>query len=464
MLRAVGVMSGEPVWLPSPDQPMAAARAIADQNYSTGDGILLLRHWRGGWWRWRTTHWTEIEHRAVRAELYATTENAVYPVKDRFEPWDPNRRKIADLAEALAAITYLDDAAAQPQWLVDPPIPPGAIVACRNGLLHVESRILHEHTPHWFGQTAVPFDYDPMAPDPARWLKFLDDLWPDDGESIAALQEFTGYVLSGHTHLQKILLLIGPTRAGKGAIVRILAALVGRGNMTAPTPSSLGGEFGLAPLIGKPLPAISDARLDGRGANVVVERLLTISGEDAITVNRKYRDQWTGTLPTRFVILSNELPHFGDASAAIVGRFIPLMLTRSWLGREDHDLEPAMHAELPGILNWCLDGLARLSLSGGVFTRPAATDEVLLTLANLASPVGAFVRDCCERAPLHAVPADRLYKAWKAWADDNGHKAGTAQVFGRNLRAVIPELRVERPREGEQRHRRYRGVTLRGEY
>ena len=50
-----------------------------------------------------------------------------------------------------------------------------------------------------------------------------------------------------------MLLLIGPTRAGKGVIARVLKALVGRGNYAGPTLASLGTNFGLSPLIGKPL-------------------------------------------------------------------------------------------------------------------------------------------------------------------------------------------------------------------
>src|SRR6185436_21188349 len=68
------------------------------------------------------------------------------------------------------------------------------------------------------------------------------------------------------------------------------------------------------------------------------ERLLSISGEDTLTVNRKYRDQWTGKLPSRLHVISNELPRLGDASTAVVGRIILLLLTRSWLGKEDHEL------------------------------------------------------------------------------------------------------------------------------
>jgi putative DNA primase/helicase len=82
---------------------------------------------------------------------------------------------------------------------------------------------------------SVPFPYDPEAPSPKRWLAFLKELWADDQDSIATLQEFFGYVLSGRTDLHKILLLIGPARSGKGTIARILSALMGNGNVTGPT-------------------------------------------------------------------------------------------------------------------------------------------------------------------------------------------------------------------------------------
>ena len=199
---------------------------------------------------------------------------------------------------------------------------------------------LLDHTPAFFNATSVPFDYDPTAGPPTRWLSFLGELWPDDRESAAALQEWFGYVISGRLDLHKILLLVGPTRAGKGVTARILGALVGDENVAGPTLSSLNGDFGLAPLLGKTLAVVSDARLNGRNASVVVERLLSISGEDTLTVNRKYREQWTGKLPTRLMVCSNELPQLGDASMAIAGRFVPLLLTRSWLGKEDHELEP----------------------------------------------------------------------------------------------------------------------------
>ena len=128
-----------------------------------------------------------------------------------------------------------------------------------------------------------------------------------------------------------------------------------------------------------------------------MERLLSISGEDTLTVNRKYRDQWNGKLPSRLHVISNELPKLGDASTAIVGRIVLLLLSRSWLNREDRTLEPALLRELPGILNWALDGLMRLTIvNENAFTRLPSGDEAIIEMRDLASPVAAFVREKCE--------------------------------------------------------------------
>jgi putative DNA primase/helicase len=396
----------------------------------------------------------------MAAAAYGFTEHAVYETPNGAAAWAPNRRKITDLLDALAAVTHLSDRVSMPAWL-DGTTHNGLLVSVGNGLLDVHSRTLLPHSPLFFNATSVGFDYQPDAPPPRRWLRFLAELWPDEPDSRAALQEWFGYVLSGRLDLHKILLLVGPTRAGKGVIARMLSALVGSENVAGPTLSSLNGDFGLAPLLGKTLAVISDARLSGRGAHVVVERLLSISGEDAITVNRKYREQWTGKLPTRLMLCSNELPQLGDASAAIAGRFVPLLLANTWLGREDHGLERALQPELPGILNWALDGLVRLGRQEGRFTRAPGADEAMVALQDLASPVAAFVRDRCERGPERRCVVDRLYQEWRAWAEDNGHVRSTKQTFGRDLRAAVPGLKVARPGSRDARERVYEGVALR---
>jgi len=176
----------------------------------------------------------------------------------------------------------------------------------------------------------------------------------------------------------------------------------------------------------------------------VVERLLSVSGEDTLTVDVKYRQPWTGKLPARFFILSNELPNFCDASGAIANRFVVLVMTKSFLGKENNRLTIELLTELPDILNWALDGLDSLAKNDR-FTEPASSVDAVTALRDLVSPSAAFVRDHCIVHPDRKALVSTLFERWRAWCEDNGHRPGSVQTFGRNLRAVVPGLRVERP-------------------
>ena len=225
-------------------------------------------------------------------------------------------------------------------------------------------------TPALFSTSALDYEFAQNTPKPVAWLEFLYQLWADDKESTDTLQEWFGYCLTHDTRLQKILMILGPKRSGKGTIARVQRALIGKENVAGPTLASLSQNFGLSPLLGKSLAIVSDARLGGRtDSQIVVERLLSISGEDALTVDRKFLEPVTCKLPTRIMVLTNELPKLGDSSGALAGRIILLRLTRSFYGEEDHELTDKLLAELPGILWWAIAGWRRLR-ERGRFSQP----------------------------------------------------------------------------------------------
>lgn len=448
---------------PSPAAPLDVARRILG-DYSADD-LLTLRHWRNGWMQWDRDHWVEIEDKEVRASVYRRLESATYLKKEGAEPWNPKARTVSDVIDAMAGVTHLPERVDPPYWLPDGTHIAGAgadqVVACRNGLLDVASRELMPLTPALFNRVAVPFDYAADADAPTAWLEFLDSVWPDDPASVDLLAEWFGYVLSGRTDMQKIMLIIGPTRSGKGTIADVLAGLIGRGNVAGPTLASMATNFGLSPLLGRPLAIVSDARLGGGNTFQVVERLLSISGEDMLTVDRKYRDPWTGKLPARFMIMTNELPRFGDASGAIANRFVVLTMLHSFLGKEDRSLRGRLAQELPGILRWSLDGLDRL-VSNGRFTVTPASEDMVRTLHDAVSPISAFLRDRCDRGPHLEVPVEILFGAWSLWCLENFRDhTGTVQTFGRDLMAAVPGIKITQPRDGDgQRKRRYVGLSL----
>jgi len=373
--------------------------------------------------------------------------------------------RTADIREILLHLKtdYLPDATDAPVWLSgrEPPAPAAELLPCANGLLHLPTGRLYPHTERLFALHALDYPYEPQAPAPAAWLKFLHDLFGDDVETAEALQELFGYFLLPDTRQQKVALILGPARAGKGVIGRVLTGLLGKANVCAPTLDSLATNFGLQPLLNKRLAIISDARLSGRTDQaVVVERLLSISGEDTITVDRKHLAPWTGKLPTRFLILANELPKLTDASGALASRVVLLRLTRSFCGREDVTLTDRLLEERPGILNWAIEGWRRLN-ERGRFIQPRASEEVLRQLADLLSPVGEFVRERCTVGPGRTVERGALFAAWRAWCEETGRaRAGSVQAFARDLRAAVPELRTLRPRTEWGRVRVYEGLSL----
>jgi putative DNA primase/helicase len=445
-----------------PSAPLDTARAILRHEVQTGSP---LRCHRGSFYRFDGAAYCESGEADIRAGLYKFMARSVKRDAEngRFDRVKPNTRMINDLLDALRAAAIIPSGIESPAWLGEPDQPAAhEILSCENGLLHLPSATLLPHNPNFFTLNAVGFAYDPAASPPSRWLDFLEQLWPDDIEAIEALQELFGYCLTGDTRQQKIFLIIGPPRSGKGTIVRVLRELVGPNNTVAPTLAGLGMNFGLAALIGKRVSIVSDARLGGRvDQHIIVERLLSISGEDALTIDRKYRDPWTGRLQTRFVILSNELPRLADASGALVSRIILLVLSTSFLGREDPGLTDRLLTELPGILNWAIAGWGRL-ISRGHFRQPRSALEAIQQLNDLTSPINAFLRDRCLTGAEYSIEVARLFECWCEWCGVNRRdRPGTAQTFGRDLRAVLPGLKIVQPRDGPDRSRHYQGIGLR---
>ena len=355
-----------------------------------------------------------------------------------------------------------------PAWLANgDTLPPASeFFACGNGLLHLPSGKLYPPTPDYFGLSASEVLYDPDAPEPREWMTFLADLLGDergyDQEAVDALQESFGYSLSSDTSQQKIFLIVGPKRSGKGTLARIQKKLLGSTSVAGPTMSSLGETFGLEPLITKPLAIISDARIGARtDKSAVTERLLSISGEDQMTVARKFRDAWHGQLITKFMILTNELPSLNDGSGALAGRLIVLVLTKTFFGKEDAALTGKLLKELPGILNWAIKGYRQLRARGH-FVQPKSAVEAVEDIEMLGAPVKAFIRDCCRTGPGMTVRVDDLWEEWRAWNEKQGRAkdTGTKTWFGRNLRSAEPGVTTHKPGTGDARSLAYVGIEL----
>jgi putative DNA primase/helicase len=458
------------------DDPHLLARKHLGMHQVTDDYLaadaLSVRYWRGEFYEWHGDRYQEANLEQVRARVTRSCKEWFDScVRGSVMSGPDGKRKFVrkvtgkvtgNVLGALKSLVLVPGAVEQPAWLCpDPPFPADEALACTNGIVHLPSlaagtpRVV-PLTPALFSTNAVGYAFDPAAPAPAENLKFYRQLWrPFDvgtvygAHEIDALLEWYGYFLTADTSQQKILLVVGPTRAGKGLIADVLEALVGKENVAYPSLADLEAPFGLKPLLGKRLAIIREATVPLHGdPAVLAERLKGISGEDPQSVNRKNKDHLHVRLGVRFVLMANEVPRFVETSGALAGRIIALRMTGSWKDREDLTLKKRLLAELPGLLLWSARGLARLR-ERGRFEQPPGSAEAVEQLREMASPVTVFVEERCERGPLFRESKGVLYTAFGLWCRDEGIKQPpTASVFFRNLSAAFPGLRTERPRGG----------------
>jgi P4 family phage/plasmid primase-like protien len=428
----------------SPRRTLPTADAYVRDFHLHPDG-RTLHSYAGLLMAWQHNRYTEIEDNAVKKQLQTWLHDSLRYFFNRqtgeleLVQYDSNPSTVNAALDSIRAFAHLPVTVTSPSWLDDGTDRQSAneILPCRSALVHLPTMQQLPPTPLFFSVSALDFDLDPRAAEPLAWHGFLHQLFDGDLESLELLQEWFGYCLTGDTSQEKMMLIVGPRRSGKGTIARVLGRLIGIGNVCGPTTSSLASHFGLQPLIGKTLAIVSDARFHGENIPIVVERLLCISGEDLATVDRKFLGSVTMKLPTRFMFLTNELPRLTDASGALAGRFVTLRLTESFYGKEDTGLTDRLLGELPGILNWAIEGWRRLN-ERGHFLIPTSVKDMVQEIEDLSSPVSAFVRDECVVGPGHRVAVDVLYDAWRRWCDQEGRQiVTTKQTFGRDLAAAV---------------------------
>jgi putative DNA primase/helicase len=473
----------------APDDPHRLARSVL-AAFSHRDGPTLAWYrqefhvWKGSFYKVEESLRQDIVkavkaevNRQNRADLLAYREQAeteaFAPAMGR--PMKPpvaikvSGRLIADVVQALASMTKIDEQDAQPPfWIRQRPGDPDpyTIVPASNGLVDLDAEggpALRPHTPRFFSTHALPYRYDPTAPVPTTWPQMLGDFWGDELASPRELQKWFGYALTPDIDQQRILLLVGSPGSGRSTIKDVLSAVVGEVNVVSTSPVALADRFGLEPFIGKTLAFLSDARTgDSHDTAVMMDRILRISGCDPVEVNRKGKPILQNVLMrTRLVYISNEMPNLRDSSKAIVRRYLPLCTPRSFEGREDRTLKRRLLQELPGLLNWAIAG-RRMLADDGRFIVPPSSEDLIQEAKALASPVAEFVAEECTLAPDEDATFKDLWERWQKWAEQNGHKPGHKQLFGRNLKAATGfKITWSKGRENDARFSFYKGIGLR---
>lgn len=337
------------------------------------------------------------------------------------------------------------------------------LIVFKNGYLDIKNGEFSPSSHELFALNPLPYDYDSNASEPVRFMKFLNEIWPDDVSSQLLLQEIFGYLISGETGMQKIFMLIGIRRGGKGVIGRLIKAIIGRHAIAGTTLKGVSENFGMQGLLDKKVWLIADARV-GKHIDqaTVVERLLTISGEDILNVPRKGTGDWTGTLGVRPIIMSNVMPMLFEPSGALLARLVTLQFNISFEGREDIYLEDKLLSELSGIINWALGGLKRLRTNGR-FTLSAATTQMKSDFEELSNPLHGFSEVEIYSDPQGEALCPDVEMLWGSFRQREGISIGASrQSFRHLLRTVYPNVKKVQVMRNSKRQYVYSGLRIAG--
>jgi P4 family phage/plasmid primase-like protien len=433
--------------LSRPESPANDPFRLADEFIAADRWVF----WNGLYFQYDGTRYLERSETDVRALLAAHIESRLlveYRRQVARSRQDDDSRKprksgvscglVSSTLQALGGRTLRLGVLPMPGWLTDRA--EGSVLGFHNGLLDIDQGELWPHTPDWFSSVCLPYDHDPAASCP-RWLAVLGQNLEGDVERISLLQEFFGYTLLNSTDAQKFIFLVGEGANGKSVVLAGLHAMLGQDNVSTVPLEKFGERFAMAQTLGKLVnvcPEVGELDKTAEGT------LKSFVSGDRMTFEKKGIDAFSARPTARLVLSTNNVPRFSDRSEGVWRRLLLVPFNRQvpvgervagmdkpefWLGA----------GEVPGILNWALEGLKRLKANGMQFTDPAVCRAALHEHRADSDPCRAFLEEHYAVEPdAPPLPAACLYQEFRGWCEQNGYNhIPTANAFGRQVRRVF---------------------------
>lgn len=384
-----------------------------------------LRKAAGQFYWWTGKYYEPVEDASVRCQCGLAIMGSITATQN----------KVKSLVEAMR-----DHAQIIPE--LDPP---SRNVFWRNGVLSLDTFELYSHHLNNNNSRTLTVDYDPMAQAP-QWLEWLSkDVFPGDFRHQSLLQEFIGWILcSSNLGIEKACLFIGPPRAGKGVIARLIFELLGRAAASFSL-SELDDHKRLSALRMANVGIDSDAvGATSRNARAVMGLFKLITSNDRLTIPQLYKQSpWEGALNCKLLILANSVPSMWDDSAATANRWVPVVFKHSYLGKEDPNLYNRLSMELPGIAVWAAEGLRRLT-ARGYFELPQSSQDQLDSLISESGSIQDFVEECLLVGEQYRCSERMLWDCYQRWAMSNSHGVGKRRHILKSLEDALRGSGVHR--------------------
>lgn len=323
---------------------------------------------------------------------------------------------------------------------IKPIKPDRETIIFQNGILNWKTGHFREFTKNDFVVSPLQVNYLPGAPC-QRFNQFLDEIFegdPDKAEKIEMLKQYFGLCLTKDTSFQKALLLIGSGSNGKSVLLNLLETLFGDANISKLELSQLGNAFHIGALQNKYLNISTELAAKDKFSESLFKSI--VAGETCFA-DRKFQDPYQFKPFARLIFATNSLPYTSDTTFAFYRRWLILRFNRTFAPQQqDRDLPEKLIRELPGVINWALNGLRSLH-EQNYFTEPASHKETLRFFEFQNNNVAVFCDEMIQREPGASIHFSELYRSYTSFCGEGNYRSKSKLNFKTELLQLIPEAR-----------------------
>ena len=339
-------------------------------------------------------------------------------------------RKISNIMELMKLAARVED------------LPPEAdCIHLANGTLMLDGTFTEGKAK--IVRSRLPVSYNPNAPKPERWLKFLGELLYS--EDIPTLQEFIGYCLIPSNKGQRMMVIKGSGGEGKSQIGAVLSALFGCNMKDGSIGKISENRFARADLEHVLLCVDDDMRMEALRQTNYVKSIVTAQGK--MDLERKGKQSYQGWMFARLLAFSNgDLQALFDRSDGFYRRQLVLTTREKPANRvDDPDLAEKMKAEIEGIFLWAFAGLRRLAANNFKFTESARTRANREAVKRDNNNVYDFLEsEGYIRLKADAsISSKDCYEIYRMWCEENSLTALKPRSFSDALVAASGKYNLE---------------------
>lgn len=329
----------------------------------------------------------------------------------------------------------------------------------QNGYLDLSNGILNDHDISKMFTRISNTEYTDKI-DCSRWELFLNQIFDGNSELIKYIQKAVGYSMTASVKEQVMFILFGNGRNGKSVFLDIIAEIMGSYAMGMQASSLMvkqGGSSGhnedIARLDGARLVTSSEPNEGVRLDEGLIKQL---TGGDKVSASFKGGHMFDYKPKYKIWLATNHKPIIRGNDDGIWRR-LPLIpfTVQIPLDKVDKTLKEKLMRELPGIMNWAVEGCLAWQREG--LNPPADIQKATMEYRQEMDVIGSFIEQCCETGPGYSIGATELFKAYDKWAKDMNEHGFTQTQFGKK----VSDKYEKKKNKGKMI---YRGISLKKEF